>query len=201
VTLRNNYDPSKPKAIGLFGTHDLRRKCTEDSHSNHILHGGKERRNFTDAPLTNAQLRDKAIRLPEAKAQQNLKKTIFRSRIMDAISRGISAYYEPVLTLVSSAYTPDKPGKPRTEARHTAKVSIFSRDRPGLVAQYEPLAQALNADPDITFDSLDGNAIVNSLQKAGFNLFFAPDEWPGETYFARHREMLVAIESGATPTS
>jgi hypothetical protein len=59
----------------------------------------------------------------------------------------------------------------------------------------------LNADPDITFDSLDGNAIVNSLQKAGFNLFFAPDEWPGETYFARHREMLVAIESGATPTS
>ena len=81
---------------------------------------------------------------------------------MDAISRGISAYYEPVLTLVSSAYTPDKPGKPRTEARHTAKVSIFSRDRPGLVAQYEPLAQALNADPDITFGSLDGNAIVNS---------------------------------------
>ena len=94
---------------------------------------------------------------------------------MDAISRGISAYYVPALTLVSSAYTPDKPGKPRTEARHTAKVSIFSRDRPGLVAQYEPLVQqALNADPDITFDSLDGNAIVNSLQKAGFNLFFAP---------------------------
>jgi hypothetical protein len=71
ATLRNNYDPSKPKAIGVFDIHDLGRKRAEDSHSNHMLHGGKERRNFTDAPVTNAQLRDKAIRLPEAKAQQN----------------------------------------------------------------------------------------------------------------------------------
>jgi hypothetical protein len=46
---------------------------------------------------------------------------------------------------------------------------------------YEPLSQALNADPDISFDSFDGNAIINSLSsiKAGFNLFFVPDEWPG----------------------
>jgi hypothetical protein len=59
-----------------------------------------------------------------------------------------------------------------------------------------------NADPDISFDSLDGNAIFNSLQKAGFTLFCAPDEWPdGETYFARHRKTLVAIESGAAPSS
>ena len=74
-----------------------------------MLHGGKERRNFTDAPVTNAQLRDKAIRVPEAKAQQNLKKMIFRSRITDENSPGISVYYEPpdsyepALTLVSSA--------------------------------------------------------------------------------------------------
>ena len=117
---------------------------------------------------------------PDARAHKNLKKIIFRSRITDENSLDISAHHEPALTIVSSAYTPDKPCKPRTEAR----VSIFSREPPGLATQYERLAHALNIDPDISFDSLDGNAIVNSLEKAGFNLFFTPDEWPGETYFA-----------------
>jgi hypothetical protein len=73
--LWNNYDPSKPKAIGVFDDCDLRMERAEDMiHSNHILHGGKEWRQFAHAPVTNAQLRDKAIRLPEAEAQQNLKK-------------------------------------------------------------------------------------------------------------------------------
>ena len=62
----------------------------------------------------------------EARAQKNLKKMIFRSRIMDENSLDISAHYEPALAIVSSAYTPDKPCKPRTEAR----VSIFSREPP-----------------------------------------------------------------------
>jgi hypothetical protein len=53
----------------------------------------------------------------------------------------------------------------------------------------------LNADPDITFGSLDGNAIVNSLQKAGINLFFEPDEWPGKAFLVRKRKTLVGIES------
>ena len=119
---------------------------------------------------------------------------IFRSRITDENSLDISAHCEPALAIVSSAYTPDKPCEPRTEAR----VSIFSREPPGLATQYEPLAQALNTDPDISFDSLDGNAIVNSLEKAGFNVF-----WRNlfRFYFARHQKTLVAIESGATPTS
>ena len=170
-------------------------KRAEDSHSNRILHGGKERRNFADAPVTNTQLRDKPIRLPESRAQQNLKRMIFRSRITDENAPDISAHYEPDLPIVSSAYTPDKPGTPRTEPRRTAKVSIFSRDRPGLIAQYEPLAQALNTDPDIIFGSLDGNVIVNSLQKAGINLFFEPDEWPGKAFLVRKRKTLVGIES------
>ena len=63
---------------------------------------------------------------PEARAQKNLKKMIFRFRITDENSPDISAHYEPALTIVSSAYTPDKPCKPRTEAR----VSIFSREPP-----------------------------------------------------------------------
>ena len=41
-----------------------------------------------------------------------------------------------------------------------------------------------------------------SRRPVGFKLSFAPDdEWPGETYFARHRKTLVGIESGATPSS
>jgi hypothetical protein len=43
TTLRNNYDPSKPTAIGVFEiTPDLRGIRAEDSQSHHILHGGKE---------------------------------------------------------------------------------------------------------------------------------------------------------------
>ena len=62
ATLQNNYSPpSKPKVIGVFDDYKLHMKCAEDSHPNHILHGGKEWRNFADARVVNAQLRDKAI--------------------------------------------------------------------------------------------------------------------------------------------
>lgn len=81
-------------------------------------------------------------------------------------------------------------------------MSIFARDGTGLVAQHEPLAQALNAAPGISsFDSLDRNTIVNSLEKTGFNLFFVSDAWARETYSARRRKSLGGIGSEATPNS
>ena len=81
-------------------------------------------------------------------------------------------------------------------------MSIFARDGTGLVAQHEPLAQALNAAPGISsFDSLDRNTIVNSLEKTGFNLFFVSDAWARETYSARRRKSLGGIGSEPTPNS
>ena len=85
---------------------------------------------------------------------------IFRSRITDENASDFTAHCEPALTVISSVCIPDKPGKPRAEARRTATVFMFSRHLPGLVAQYKPLVQSSNGDLDISFDS-----IVNSLQK------------------------------------
>ena len=156
ATLRNNCNPSKSKAIGVFDAPDLWKRRAENIQSNHILHGGKQRKKVADAPVTNAQLRDKAVCFPEAKAQRHLKKrwSFVPELLTDENSPDISAHCEAALTPVSSAYTPDEPGKPRTEARLTAKVfSIFARDRPGFVVQYEPLA-------------LRRPWIANSLEKA-----------------------------------
>ena len=46
---------------GILTEHPRRRRA-EDSHSNQILNGGKKRKKVADVPVTNAQLRDKAVR-------------------------------------------------------------------------------------------------------------------------------------------
>jgi hypothetical protein len=134
--LRNKYDPSKPKAIGVFDTPDLRsrRIRVEDIFESYSMEerNGKRYR-MLQRLMHSCETKPFAV-LTRDPRRANVKKMIFRSRITDENAPNISTYYESALTLVSSAYTPDKHGTARTKARRTAKLSIFSRGCPGLVA-------------------------------------------------------------------
>jgi hypothetical protein len=98
-----------------------------------VLAGGPHvRKSANHSPQTNAQLRDGHVKVPEARAQQYLARTIKCSCVTEGNKENVKAHYEPVLMTTSTAFSPVSRGKPSQDVRHVPNVSHFARYRVGL---------------------------------------------------------------------
>lgn len=165
-------DPNNPKAIGSADTQELREEHTKTTHAHKLLKGGPmKRQKVNDLPKTNAQLRDLAVRVPEARALCEMQSAIRRSSVTDENSDTVRAHYEPVMTTVSTAYTPEKRGRPSKDVgnnvRSVANVNLFGRSRDGLVRYFEPFAQAIRDNKEnLDWNTLNGEALVQCLENS-----------------------------------
>jgi hypothetical protein len=204
--LLNQYNPDDPKVQGILDNRMLRVKRVEGSQSHKLVHGGNKQKKWGDPAWTNSQLRDLAVRFPEANIQVNLLAAISCSQITAKHSANIGAKYEPILTTVSTAYTPEK-GKSHSQVRLTEKVNHFARDRAAMDLTFKPVARALRSNPSITLSTLTGSQIVDSLSTLSdhsFHFFDDQENWPGVKLLGRKAasniEGLPSFVPGSTET-
>jgi hypothetical protein len=143
------------------------------------------------------------VRFPEANIQVNLLAAISRSQITAEHSANIGAQYEPVLTTVSTAYTPEK-GKSHNQVRLTEKVNHFARDRAAVDLTFEPVAMALRSNPNITLSTLTGSPIVdslNTLSDHSFHFFDDQKNWPCVKLLAKKAASNIVVLPSFVPGS
>jgi len=134
----------------------------------------------------NAQLRNQAVREPEARMQQYLLLTMECSEVTDEYTDQVKAHFKPVYSSTSSSYTPEKRGRPEPDAQVVPKVSVFACNRGRLVQHYQPLVDAIKANPSISdSEMLTAESVVQSLELADnhiLNYQQDGDAWPGPTF-------------------
>jgi hypothetical protein len=167
-----------------------------------VLAGGpRVRKSANHSPQTNAQLRDGHVKVPKARAQQYVARTIKRSRVTEGNKENVKAHYEPVLMTTSTAFSPVSQGKPSQDVRRVPKVSHFARYRVGLRQNFEPILAALKANPNLSsIKDLTSKDVVQSLEMSeGHTLYYADDEsnWPGKLYLEKkyNSSNVLAIDS------
>lgn len=182
--LLNGYNSENPQMQGIFDSQELRQTYVDNSHSAAIIDGGCKRKRFSDAPKTNAQLRDEAVKKSEARCQKHMKTLLHRTR--KTTDTNVSGHYEPQMSYTTNAHTPQK-GRPKSCLKAEDKTVIIARNKEGLAISYETLANAVNANPDCPFEILTGEMIVDSLVRfGGAELHFTNGEasapLPGDMY-------------------
>lgn len=183
------YDPENPKAIGRADKLELRKTKAQEMHSGKLLDSKKRRVSCSDAPKSNAQLRDTTVKLPESRAQVNLQQMIHRTRKTDENESNVTANFEPVLSTSSTAYSPAK-GRPPIDARPEPKNAVYCRSKDGLARHLDALIMpAVRALLDKNVP-INGASIVDELEQSDNHVLYVEAEkasWPCNEFLEKHK--------------